>query len=390
MSVLEREAEAIAAHRASLRGAALLAPRGARPDGKPLGPPTFAHGFLLPFTLVVATLRDAGLRVRYLRATLVRTAIVVVVGGFAIANGAVDGDRDHDSHRPDVHIRHDGKDVVDDDDNDEEAREAVKKWAPGASQAVDEAIAQAKAEKEKARAEEAQRKPPSLAARIGERIRESWRWLLAALTFLAVLEAMVTFFSRRWDDYLGFYASALARIRPEQTTPPAPPKVAADFKWLYRKARRRVRGYVVFAAGVPMLYPVNLLPVVGGWIFTLLLTLWSWYWLGVFSAAKTAHAWVDEGAAPPPLAIRALNDRVQHGRLFWPLRIYGQLWARLTRGVFPAAAVFERAPQAFLGFALARAILSLPGLYFVARPIVPVAAGRLVAESDPWDRFSAS
>jgi hypothetical protein len=54
-----------------------------------------------------------------------------------------------------------------------------------------------------------------------------------------------------------------------------------------------------------------------------------------------------------------------------------------------AAATFERSPAAFLGLALARGVLALPGLYLLARPIVPVAAGRICAESDPGDRFAA-
>jgi hypothetical protein len=45
--------------------------------------------------------------------------------------------------------------------------------------------------------------------------------------------------------------------------------------------------------------------------------------------------------------------------------------------------------QKLRGTADARAVLSLPGLYLLARPIIPVAAGRLCAESDPRDRFSA-
>lgn len=377
-SMLEREAEAIAAHRAALRGLALGAPRGLTPDGKPPAAPTFAHGFLLPFTLVAATLRDAGLRARYVRATLVRTAIVVVVGGLAIANGAVEVEHEHSRSIVQVHD--------DDDDDDKEAIEAVKKWAPSAAGAIEEA----KKEEAAAKVAKQNEPPPKWWQKAWDRVRTSWRWLLAALALLAVLEGVVTFFSRRWDDYLGFYASALARIRPEQANAPPPPNVAADFKWLYRKARRRVRGYVVFAAGVPMLYPVKLLPSVGDLFFTVLLTFWGWYWLGVFSASKTAHAWADEGTAAAPLPIRALNEHAAQGRLVWPLRAYGRVWASLTRNVFPVAVVFERAPQAFLGLALARAILSLPGLYFVARPIVPVAAGRLVAETDPWDRFSAS
>ena len=92
--------------------------------------------------------------------------------------------------------------------------------------------------------------------------------------------------------------------------------------------------------------------------------------------------------ARPPAPIRSLNERVSRHFVFAPLRWYGRLWARITHGVNPAATTFERSPKAFLGLALARVILALPGLYLLARPIVPVAAGRLCAEADAAERFS--
>lgn len=149
-----------------------------------------------------------------------------------------------------------------------------------------------------------------------------------------------------------------------------------------------MRGYVVFAAGLPALLPLRLIPSVGGWLFTIAATLWGWYWLGVFSAAKSAHAWADEEQALSPVPIRTLNERLSSSAVFAPLRWYGRAWARITRSVNPAATTFERSPAAFLGLALARVILSLPGLYLLARPIVPVAAGRLCAEVDPAGRFT--
>jgi hypothetical protein len=227
---------------------------------------------------------------------------------------------------------------------------------------------------------------PTRARRAFDAARRSGKWLLALLAFLSVAEGVVVFFSRRWDDWLSFHASRLASIRPEDESP-ATPKLAADLKWLYRKGKRRARGYVVLAAGLPALLPLRLLPTVGPWLFTIAVTLWGWYWLGVFSAAKSAHAWADEESAPSPRPIRELRARVERGVVVAPLRLYARVWAWLTRGVNPAAATFERSPAPFLGLALARAVLSLPGLYFLARPIVPVAAGRLCAEADPADRF---
>jgi hypothetical protein len=71
-SVIEREKDALAAHRAALRGSELPAPNDA-PRG------TFLHGFFLPFSLIVATLRDPQLRGPYLRLTLLRGLLVVLV-----------------------------------------------------------------------------------------------------------------------------------------------------------------------------------------------------------------------------------------------------------------------------------------------------------------------
>ena len=152
--------------------------------------------------------------------------------------------------------------------------------------------------------------------------------------------------------------------------------------------KRRFRGYVVFAAGLPALLPLRLVPTAGPYLFSIAATLWGWYWIGVFSAAKSAHAWADEERALSPAPIRTLNERVSPHFVFAPLRWYGRTWARITRSVNPAATTFERSPTAFLGLALARVVLSLPGLYLLARPIVPVAAGRLCAEADPTERFS--
>jgi hypothetical protein len=205
---------------------------------------------------------------------------------------------------------------------------------------------------------------------------------------LSVTEGITVFFSRRWDDWLSFYISAIAGIRPESAQPP-PRRLALDLKWLWRKFKRRIRGYVIFGSGMPLLYLLMLVPAVGGWLFGIAVTLWAWYWVGVFTASKSAHAWADDGLAAPPLLVRSFNAGVAKGWWFWPLRVYGRAWAWVVRGVNSAAATFDRSPAPFLGLALARAVLALPGLYLLARPIVPVAAGRLCAEADPGDRFVA-
>ena len=382
---IAREKLALAAHRAALGGSALPAP-----SETPKG--TFLHGFFLPFSLIAATLRDRELRAPYLRVVVARGLVVVLVGIVAIAGGNVHARGKKRGgeigvvvhHSPSrskpsaVHVDLPGV-KVDIDDKEENAAVSV----------LGQNVPVRAPESATPEPPRAPPPPPGLALRAWNRMGESWAWLLALVTLLSATEGVVVFFSRRWDDWLSFHGSRLAAIRPEDDAP-REPKLAFDLAWLYRKLKRRVRGYIVFGAGLPALLPLRLIPSVGVWLFTIAATLWGWYWLGVFSAAKSAHAWADEEQALSPVPIRALNDRLSTSAVFAPLRWYGRAWARITRGVNPAATTFERSPAAFLGLALARVILSLPGLYLLARPIVPVAAGRLCAEVDPADRFSVT
>ncbi|MDB5214583.1 MAG: uncharacterized protein JWO86_2510 [Myxococcaceae bacterium] len=401
MSVIEREKNALAAHRAALRGSAIPPPHDA-PKG------TFVHGFFLPFSLIVATIRDGQLRGPYLRLAFLRGLLVVLAGVIAIAGGNISADRkqsppstgvvvhhskDKTKQSAPIHVNVPGLHVDIDPDKDQASVSVLGQPVP--VQSIDDDTApkappppERTAEPSPPPHEDAKPvAPPSLARRAWTRLGTSWRWLLALLAFLSAAEGVVVFFSRRWDDWLSFHASRLVAIVPEDATPKTP-GIAVDLRWLYRKMKRRFRGYVVFAAGLPALLPLRLIPTAGPYLFSIAATLWGWYWIGVFSAAKSAHAWADEERALSPAPIRTLNERVSGHFVFGPLRWYGRTWARLTRGVNPAATTFERSPTAFLGLALARVVLSLPGLYLLARPIVPVAAGRLCAEADPAERFS--
>jgi hypothetical protein len=399
-SVIEREKNALAAHRAALRGSEIPPPHDA-PKG------TFVHGFFLPFSLIVATIRDSQLRGPYLRLALLRGLLVVLAGVIAIAGGNISADKkksnpsngvivhrskDKSKQSAPVHVNMPGLHVNIDPDKDQASVSVLGQPVP--VQEIDDSAPKPPPPPERSvepppppQEEAKPSAPPSLARRAWTRIATSWRWMLALFAFLSAAEGVVVFFSRRWDDWLSFHASRLAAIVPEDETPKTP-KVAVDLRWLYRKMKRRFRGYMVFAAGLPALLPLRLVPSAGPYLFSIAATLWGWYWIGVFSAAKSAHAWADEDRALSPAPIRELNERVSPHFLFGPLRWYGRTWARITRGVNPAATTFERSPTAFLGLALARVVLSLPGLYLLARPIVPVAAGRLCAEADPAERFS--
>jgi hypothetical protein len=388
LSIVARERTALAAHQASLRGGALPPPQDA-PRG------TFLHGLLLPLSLFAATIRSPLLRGPYLRLATVRLAALVVCGAIALASGgstsdkakrgkvhvSYDKDRDGGAGKP-VEVNVPGLHVHIEGQPDADTIELFGKPVPFAAVDDDGDVEIDDAEPPP--------EPPATTplGRWRQALARGWKELVAFVGVLSIVEGVLAFFTRRWDDWLSFYLSGLAGIRPESAEPPAR-KVTVDVKWLRRKLKRKIRGYIIIGSGLPIAYLLREIPYVGRWLFPIVATLWAWYWVGVFTAAKSAHAWADDGASPPPSVVRWFNARFERGWWWWPVRLYGRVWAWLVRGVSAAAATFDRSPAPFLGLALARTILALPGLYTLARPIVPVAAGRLCAEADPGNRFVA-
>lgn len=379
-AIVARERSALAAHQASLRGGHLPAPRSA-PHG------TFVHGLLLPLSIFMATLRSRELRGPYLRLAAFRAGALAIVGVLALVLG---GSKAPPPPGSVVVVRYDEDGGADD--------APVNVDMPGLHVHLDKTKQQEDVSilGKKVPVTEVGGPTPSAApepvppttrlGRMRDGIKRGWKAVVAFVGVLSIVEGIIVFFSRRWDDWLSFYISGLAGIRPEMAEPPAR-KLALDLKWLRKKLRRRIRGYIIFGSGMPLLYLLRMVPVAGDWLFAVGITLWAWYWGGVFTASKSAHAWADDGVAPPPLVVRTFNAPFATGWWWWPARLYGRIWARLLRGVSAAAATFDRSPAPFLGLALARAVLALPGLYLLARPIVPVAAGRICAEADPRDRF---
>jgi hypothetical protein len=197
---------------------------------------------------------------------------------------------------------------------------------------------------------------------------------LAFLTMLSVFEWFVVFASRKWDDRNSFDLSRLVHTRPEDEVRPVP-KLTFDPGWAYRKGKRKARGYAVFFGGFPILALLQMVPGVGHFLFGAAVSVWGYYWLGIFTVAKSAHAWNDGDRAKEALPLRVLRSAAYRTRLLLPVRPYVRLWAWVTRDLYGPAEAFERTPAPFLGLAL-------------FRPIFPVCAGRLLAEHDPRDRFS--
>lgn len=395
-ALVGRERVALDVHRASIRGGH-LPPPSAAPRG------TFVHGLLLPLSLLAVTLRSPDLRRPFLRLFAVRMALLVVLGAIAASQAG----SDDETKTPGVHVVASSQPSDDDDDDDDgedgdEAQKPVDVDVPGFHMHFGDAGGEMQILGKDVPVETTSRRhgkalrvadappapePTTRFGRLRAAVARGWARIVAIVATISIVEGVIVFFSRRYDDWLSFYISGLAGIRPESAEPPVR-RLALDLKWLLKKLRRKIRGYLLFGSGLPLLYLLQVVPRVGSYLFAIAVTLWAWYWGGVFTAAKSAHAWADEGTAGPPRMVASWNARFARGFWAWPMRVYGRIWARVVRGINPAAATFERSPAPYLGLAVARAVFGLPGLYVLMRPIVSVAAGRICAEADPGKRFS--
>lgn len=338
----------------------------------------------LPLSILAAVMRERELRGPFLKLAMVRALIVAIVAALAFASGK---GRSHEEEKPQgalvtddgvkpVHVDVPGLHVHLDGKQEDDKVVVLGREIP----------VQRSGEAPPAPAPEPAKQAPTLLGRALAAVARGWASVVAVVALLSAVEGIAVFFTRAWDDWLSFHVSRLAGIAPEVAEPPRR-RITFGVRWLFKKLRRKIRGYVVFASGVPILALLRLVPVVGSLAFTGALTLWAWYWVGVFTASKSAHAWIDDKQAAAPAMVRSFNARFARGWWWWPMRLYGRIWAWALRGVNAPAAAFERSPASYLGLALTRTVLSLPGLYLLSRPIVPVASGRLCAESDPAQRF---
>lgn len=311
-ALVERERRVLLQHREKLRGSAFppVAPRES----------SFAHGFLLPFSLVVATMRQPFLGARLLGIVVVRAIMLAAIASVLLAR----------MHAPDQ--------------GGEDSWRLV--------------------------------------------VEHRWAWVVWYVTMISLTEAAIAHLSRRYDEHLAWHIAAIARIRPETPYPPLP-GISIGLGELYAKARRFVRGYIILGMAAPALVFAAFLPFVGGIVSPIVIFAWTVYWFSVFSAGKTLHAYADDAIAPPPRVFREVLAITASTPWLSPFHRLSRLATRIARSANAPAMAFSRAPAAYLGFALARVVLSLPGLYSLSRPVIPVAAGRLFAESDPHGRFSA-
>jgi hypothetical protein len=209
-----------------------------------------------------------------------------------------------------------------------------------------------------------------------------WALVLSIYGALSVVQAAVIALSRDYHAAIARDASLLLGVAPED--PPLEPRVRLNVAWIRRKLKQRTRSLLVFLPGVALItlaafaFPERTL------VTSVLTSLWAAYWWVVWTASKSARAWEREGVARPPWFLRLWHQYLAPLPFVgWMTKAWERLWARLTRSAFSPAEAVEGQPAEFAGLAAARALQLVPLVKLFVRPLVPVAAARLLAERQP-------
>ncbi|HVE82914.1 MAG TPA: hypothetical protein VND93_08710 [Myxococcales bacterium] len=202
-------------------------------------------------------------------------------------------------------------------------------------------------------------------------------WLVALWGSLSGVQLVVIALCRDYHAELSREAFLLTGLAPED--PPGRPQPRFNLQWVRTRVRRRIRGWLVVALGIPVCWAIGLV-FPGDWARNVLAGGWVLYWQVVFAASKSQRAWVDEGVAPPPWFIRGWRWMVAR---ILPVRlvgagVYGDLWERCTRSLYAPAECVEQQPAAFTGLMLFRLAGSAPLVKIFTRPLVPVASALLL------------
>jgi hypothetical protein len=208
-------------------------------------------------------------------------------------------------------------------------------------------------------------------------LEQMWAVVAAIYGALVVAQWGVVALSREFHDAISREASLRVGLEPED--PPRQPKVRLDMRWMRAKLKRRWRALWVLGPGLAVAGAVSLFMPYRGRVYSVLTALWAASWWVVWTAAKSARAWV-EPAPSKPWFLRGW-DVVSEQPVLQALgfRAFGRLWHRVVRTVWAPVAFTERMPLEFTGLSLVRLLGSLPVVKFFVRPLVPVAAGLLLA-----------
>jgi hypothetical protein len=205
--------------------------------------------------------------------------------------------------------------------------------------------------------------------------------LLAAIyASLGIAQIGVLALSRDFHDALSRDLSLLVHLAPED--PPMRPKIRLDVPWVRRKANRRARFFLGFLPGTVLITLVGRLVPPHRILTTVLTALWAAYWWMVMTAGQSARAWSPPETTQRPWYLRAwfaMSDRVflfRWGPFLW----WGKIWERFARRFYGPSERVEEQPFEFAGLSLSRALLLVPVLKLLLRPIFSVAVARLLVE----------
>ncbi len=195
---------------------------------------------------------------------------------------------------------------------------------------------------------------------------------------LSVVQAVVVHCRATTAAAIARDASLLLGVAPED--PPLAPRVRLNLAWVRRKLRQRTRSLLVFLPGVALISLAALPFPEQARVTSVLISLWAAYWWVVWTASKSARAWEREGGpltVVPPVVARPRRHVALH-RLAGqdpgsPLGAFDPCCLFAGRGGGGAAGGIRRPRRG--PRPPAHSLLKL----FV-RPLVPVAAARLLAE----------
>ncbi len=204
--------------------------------------------------------------------------------------------------------------------------------------------------------------------------RTAVRDLFAALF---ACEWVVVALSRDFHDALSRDVSLIAALPPEDLD--TPPRVRFNWRWVKRKMKRRGQAWVLYGAGLPIVAllagPFLIFHFEKG--YSVLAASWAMYGIVVGVAGKSAYAYSEENA-PDPWFVHVLAPLERARITAWYPRLLRKASTRLRS---PARAVAQ-SPAAFAGLTLARAVTAIfPFMYLIVRPIVPVAAAKILQVS---------
>lgn len=205
----------------------------------------------------------------------------------------------------------------------------------------------------------------------------SWEFWVAFFGSLSVVQWVIVALSRDFHTVISREASLATGVPPED--PEIHPRVRLNVPWMRAKLRHRWRAFVLFAVGFPALAILTTPVLWNKPVFTTLSTLWGFWWLTVFTAAKSNRAWASP-VTDRPWFLRGWARLAQTVPfLGWgPFHWYSGVWTRKTEGVGAPIACVERQPWAFAGLAATRFLGTLPPFRCFTRPFISVASAHLL------------